>query len=254
MKKTEVIWIDDKTSDFENVVNNIFSDLWDEGIRSNVYIVEEKENYNFSPEENIDCLNNIIVQTFVNYLISKNIINDYEKTDRLYSLINRDGAANVDDFVPKSNIVQNKSEFFKMLNREIEDTPEQDLEKFFCAANGFDDNRIIMIDMCLLPKDYFELVEKKESVLLSMLIYKHFKNRGFPTYIYTTHTNPKDLIEQWKKIYSTISTDESTVMFFKRTGDAVDTSGDTSSKLLKDIIIEDVKRKDDTKDSRKTND
>ena len=107
MKKTEVVWIDDETSDIQNVVNKMFRKLWEEEIRSNIYIVTDKEERNKDLTKDIDKLNEIIVQEFVNYLISKSWI-DNEKGDRAYALINSEDDVKSHGFTPKSdNVVIN---------------------------------------------------------------------------------------------------------------------------------------------------
>ena len=250
MNKTEVIWIDDKTSEIQNVVNKMFRKLWEKGIRSNIYIVEDEEQYHHKDlTKDIDKLNEIIVQEFVNYLISKNWIND-ESGDRAYSLINLKDNAKSRNFTPKSDVTTNKSDVFRQVSSLIQNNSKSKLSSILDKEKCFQKDRIIMIDMCLSQNDFSILSKNEKTSIMSMYLYDYFKHSGYPTYMYTTFTYPNDLINMWREVYQKNFNDEN-VKFFNRSGeDADNIKGDN---LLK-YILKDVEMRNDTKNSRKTND
>lgn len=249
MKKTEVIWIDDETTEIQNVVNKMFRKLWEKEIRSNIYIVKVKEEHYKDLTKDIDKLNEIVVQEFVNYLISKNWINN-EKGDRAYSLINLKGDTKSRDFTPKSDVTTDKSDIFWQACSLIQNDSLSELSSVFDTEKCFQKDKIIMIDMCLSQNDFSILSENENTLIMSMHLYDYFKHSGYPTYMYTTFAYPNDLINTWRTVYRENFNNEC-VKFFNRSGeDADNIKGDN---LLK-YILKDVEIRNDTKNSRKTND
>lgn len=249
MKKTEVIWIDDETSDIQNVVNKMFRKLWEEEIRSNIYIVTDKEERNKDLTKDIDKLNEIIVQEFVNYLISKSWI-DNEKGDRAYALINSEDDVKSHGFTPKSDVTTNKSNIFRQASTLIQNDSTSKLSNVFDKEKCFQKDKIIMIDMCLSQNDFWILSQNEKTLVMSMHLYNYFKHSGYPTYMYTTFAYPTDLINTWRTVYQENFNDEC-VKFFNRSGEDADNIKDDD--LLK-YILKDVETKNDKKNSRKAND
>jgi len=249
MKSTQIIWIDDKTSEIQNVVNEMFESLWENNIRSNIYIFAESFGYNDDNEADIKKLNDIIVQVFVNYLISKNWIDD-KKGDEAYSLINLNNNLDSKGFIPKSDVANNKSHIFNELNELISKNNAPDLSSVLTKENGFAEDRVIMIDMCLSEEDFFSLVKDKNKIILSMYLYDFFINQGYSTYMYTTFTNPKDLINKWRGIYEkNFKKDE--IKFFNRSGEDADDM--INGKKLLEYILEQVRENYDSKSTGNTN-
>lgn len=245
MESTQIIWIDDKTSEIQNVVNEMFKSLWENNIRSNIYIFAEDSAYHKNMDTDIKKLNEIIVQVFVNYLISKNWI-DNKDGDEAYPLINLNENVDSNPFIPKSDVANNKSHIFNKLNDIIDKKDIQDLSNILTKENGFEEDRIIMIDMCLSQEDFFSLVKGENKTILSMYLYDFFKNKGYSTYMYTTFTNPTDLINKWRVIYEK-SFQEESVKFFNRSGEDADDI--INGKNLLEYIIEKVKINHDSKNT-----
>lgn len=245
MKSTQIIWIDDKTSEIENVVNEIFESLWEQDIRSNVYIFPEESRHKEKMENDIRKLNELIVQAFVNYLISKDWIDD-DKGDEAYQLINLNNNANADQFIPESDVAKNKFDIFNALNLEISKNEKIDLSSVLNIENEFEKDKIIMIDMCLSQDDFFSLSKRCDKKILSMYLYEFFKNKGYPTYMYTTFVYPNDLIKWWREIYKN-NFDDKIVKFFNRSGEDADNI--TNNMKLLNYILEDVKTNNDKKNT-----
>ncbi len=236
MNSTQIIWIDDKTSEIQNVVNELFKSLWENNIRSNIYIFAEDSWYQQKMELDIKKLNEIIVQAFVNYLISNNWINTKEG-DEAYPLINLNDNVDSKNFIPKSDVASNASHIFNEINKLILENDEQDLSTILTQENGFEKDRIIMIDMCLSQNDFFSLVKNENRTILSMYLYNFFISKGYSTYMYTTFTNPTDLINKWRGIYEQ-NFKKDTIKFFNRSGEDADDI--INGKKLLEYILEKV--------------
>lgn len=233
----KIIWIDDKPEEMQNVIAYIFTSLWKEKILSKIYIMRDASNYGETIEKNIAVLNELVVGTFIDFLISENLIDDPE-SDNLYSLIHEPNTNQVevehenDDesekpFLPTSNVVINKIkefvDFYNSFNNDKTAISEDNLKSFF---NYQDKKPIIMIDMCLYSRDFDKLNNQSDAVLFSMQLYNFLKNKGYTTYMYTSYLYPNNLIEQWKKIYEqnfkVKEEEKKGIKFFGRNGESVD--------------------------------
>lgn len=242
----KIIWIDDAPEEMQNVIAYIITSLWKAKIPSKIYIMGDAPNYGGTIDKNIAVLNELVVGTFIDFLISENLIDDPE-SDNLYSLIHEPNTNQVeaehenDDasekpFLPTSNVVINKinefEELYNSFNNDLTAISEDYLKSFF---NYQDEKPIIMIDMCLYSRDFDKLNNRSNEVLFSMRLYNLLKNKGYKTYMYTSYLYPNNLIEQWKEIYAQKFEVKEKIKFFGRNGECVD---DTKITLGKELGVE----------------
>ncbi len=238
----KIIWIDDIPEEMQNVITYVIASLWKSKIPSKIYIMRDTANCEETTDQKIAIINELVLSTFTDFLISENYIDNETVSKEWYSLIHEPKNDSVleDSFSPTSNVLVNKINDFKKLysslNGSQNDISEEYLKSFFDYQN---EKPIIMIDMCLYSKDYDKLKNKSNEVIFSMSLYNFLKNKGYKTYMYTSYLYPNNLIEYWQEIYKKEfeSNEEGIVKikFFGRDGKCVD---DQEITLAKELGVE----------------
>lgn len=264
MKK--VIWIDDSEIAMKEVVQNIFPELWDKDIKSEIYIFGDDVDGNYDETAAINDLNYSVYDTFISYLIEYNLINDPDKSAEKLKLIKKDES---DSQNLKSEIVLNKKEILSQHQNEISAWRKEKIlsdkekkEMISCESKDFDLKKIvseifgktdiddinkdkellcIMIDLCIIKGDYEKLIKDDENIypLISSGLFYELSKTDKLVFLYSTFVSPNDAIKKWKIIFNSIygSTEKKQISIFDRYGCTVS----QNEKTLVDLLGKDIK-------------
>lgn len=220
-----VVWIDDKVNVMKEVVAYVFPSLWEKDVTSYIRITNKAE-------KSIEYLNKTIFDEFVSYIIDKGYIYDNEKVIHKEKLIKTstesanqptaDIAVNISDLFEKyqsdiskiyKNEISNNAENVSFENEEKKDSTSSpsDCGENFASylkefteelVRAFTDDTSFGIDLCLLDNDYDILTEKKDSPILSMVLYNILKQQQKSAFLYTTYCFPNNVIDGWISLYA----------------------------------------------------
>lgn len=233
MSKNKVVWIDDNEFTMKTVVNNIFEELWEQGIKSEIYIFGDyaSSESNYNKAEAIKNLNSVTYDKFISFLINQNCIDDDPSVNGKWYLINSKSSDK-----SSANIATDKIDILDKHKEIIKKWKE--LEKFNKDSKSFlvefdlqdlvndlivDKSDIIMLDLCLMQNDLSKLYEvnpqKTFSPVLSMGIYYTLKNiYKCNVFLYTTYVSPNDIIKSWTTTYKELYNDSTDIIIYDRAG------------------------------------
>lgn len=252
-----VIWIDDDESAMKAVIQNIFPQLWDKEISSEIYILGDyaPSELNYEHDENsINNVNQAIYQTFINYLINSKLINQEDDVRKKLYLLGLENIVN--DFHKEVRVASNKDYLICQTAGSIHDIANKTANGIINAMKSDDeghnsDETVIMLDLVLLKHDYEALRKHYEShekvvTVLSMELYKELidllSNSPIQpsVMLYSTFVIPTDVINNWIKGYSDIGGEPSDLIIYNREGKPA--NKDNEKELVEKIASLEVKK------------
>lgn len=243
-----VIWIDDDEGEMKTIIRNIFPKLWDKGISSEIYIMgsyaPSVHNYEHN-EDSIKNVNRAVYDTFIDYLISSNLINQEDDIRGKLSLLGLDDIN--DNFLNEVHVASNKNDLISPTGGSLNEIAQETANNIIHAIST-DNNpgeTVIMLDLVLLEHDYEKLqkhYDSNEEVdhVLSMELYKELLNlfSDSPNYppvmLYSTFVIPNDVINNWIKGYSDIDEQHSDIVIYNRKG--IPANKDNEYELVDKIV------------------
>lgn len=246
-----VVWIDDDESAMKAIIRDIFPKLWDKDISSEIYIMGSyaPSVLNYEHDENsIKNVNRAVYDTFINYLISSNKINQEDDIREKLSLLGLDNIN--DDFLNEVRVARNKNDFICQDSDSIHDVAHETANKIITAMDSDNENHnlddtVIMLDLVLLEHDYENLQKhynSNEQVIkvFSMELYKELLSLliNLPNQpavmLYSTFVIPNDVINNWIKGYSSIGGENSEPIIYNRKG--IPANKDNEKDLVDKIV------------------
>lgn len=214
----QIIWIDDDTFAMKKVVDYLFAQLWDNHIKSFIYILKNNN-------EMADDLNATIYDRFIYFLIDKNFIFDEEKCkpyNRLLISSEQNRNTSGSDITKSSNdnifsSTASKEELTQKILKNIhlsstwfsnDQNSATDLTNASSDQNMDSENTWHGIDLCLQKDDFNILRDHKKDMapqpnenLLSMNLYNKLITENKKAFLYSTYDIPNDIIEAWMELY-----------------------------------------------------
>lgn len=239
------MWIDDSERDMKEVVSDVFWDLWKMNIRSEIFIMGDDADihHNINHKDAIADLNRVTYDKFISFLVGEGYIENEAETRAHWPLINMQ-----DGIIPHSDTASNQMTIlennfdvvnvWKHLNKSDIDISSIDYSveeivnsilKLISDKNDYS-NVIIMLDLCLIENDYKKLSSNDESLtnvpVFSMALYHELVKKCHLDNIvlYSTYVVPTDLVNKWKRIYTSTFDNKAKIDVYNRKGKLYDDS------------------------------